>query len=101
VVPWLTAGLSLSVATNIILTGLIAGRIWWTYYRNNIGSDYASGSSNYMLVIWTMLDSGAVYTVTEIVTIAFLGPQVGGFLSNLFIQIAGIVPTLIIVRVSL
>ncbi|KDR81106.1 hypothetical protein GALMADRAFT_136159 [Galerina marginata CBS 339.88] len=100
VVPWLTAGLSLSVATNIILTGLIAGRIWWTY-RNNIGSDYASGSSNYMLVIWTMLDSGAVYTMTEIVTIAFLGPLIGGFLSNLFIQVAGIVPTLIIVRVSL
>lgn len=119
VVPWLTAGLSLSAATNIILTGLIAGRIWWTY-RNNVGSDYTSGSSDYMLVIWTMLDSGAVYTITEVITIAFLGPQVGGFLSNLFIQIAvcglhlsfrlifisptkikGIVPTLIIVRVSL
>ncbi|KDR81109.1 hypothetical protein GALMADRAFT_116168 [Galerina marginata CBS 339.88] len=100
VVPWLTAGLSLSIATNTILTGLIAGRIWWTY-RNNIGSDYTSGSAKYMVVIWTMLDSGAVYTVTEIVTIAFLGPQVGGFLSNLFIQVAGIVPTLIMVRVGL
>ncbi|RDB23414.1 hypothetical protein Hypma_009338 [Hypsizygus marmoreus] len=61
------------------------------------------GSSKHMSVAWTVLESGAVYSVGMVVFIAFAssGSSIGGLISDMFVQVAEIIPTLIVVRAGL
>lgn len=79
------AGLGLALATHIIVTCLIAGRIWGEARAN---SKYA-GQTRHMTVVWTIIESGAIYSVAVIFFVAFAGlkTQAGGLVSNLFVQL--------------
>jgi hypothetical protein len=84
VVNWLVAGLGLSLATQLLVTSLIALKIWWAIRRNSV----YLGASPHMAVVWTILDSGAVYSLTVVFMVAFIAmkTQVGGLISNIFLQ---------------
>ncbi|KAF8178484.1 hypothetical protein BJ912DRAFT_1063133 [Pholiota molesta] len=93
---WVLATWSLSIATQIISTGLIAGKIWWHARR-------ISGSkAQYLSVIAIVVESGAIYTVATIFLLAFfdIKTQAGAIIGDMTAQIATIVPTLIILRVE-
>lgn len=95
---WLVAGLTFSLVTNASITCLIAGRVWSMSRRHCI----SPVTTRCMTVMWTILESGAVYGLTTVFLVVFtaMRSQVGGFISNLFVQICGIIPSLIIVRVG-
>jgi hypothetical protein len=112
---WVLATWSLSISTQIISTGLIAGKIWWHARR-------ISGSkAQYLSVIAIVVESGAIYTVATIFLLAFfdMKTQAGAIIGDMTAQIAvsyralitlnfdselvhdqTIVPTLIILRVE-
>ncbi len=56
---WIVSFFSLTLATNIICTGLVAFRIW---HINRSIMNFASHS--YRPVVFLVLESGAVYSVT-------------------------------------
>lgn len=82
---WFVAGLGLTLATHIIVTCLIAGRIWGAARANK---KYA-GQTRHMAVVWTIIESGAIYSVAVIFFVAFAGlkTEAGGLISNLFVQL--------------
>lgn len=82
---WLVAGLTFSLVTNASITCLIAGRVWSMSRRHCI----SPVTTRCMTVMWTILESGAVYGLTTVFLVVFtaMRSQVGGFISNLFVQI--------------
>jgi len=97
---WILGAWSLSIATQILVTLAIAGRIYWM----SRGTSLARGASKrYMSVIWIIVESGAIYSITTIFLLAFfdLQTQAGGVIGACLAQICAIVPTLIIVRVGM
>ncbi|KAK0211607.1 hypothetical protein IW262DRAFT_349992 [Armillaria fumosa] len=99
---WLQASWSLSLATQICVTGLIVARIWWMTRRT--GSWQLSRKSQpYMDVIWMIVESGAISAFTSTLFLVFfnLKPQISIILGDSLGQISAIAPALIIFRVGL
>jgi hypothetical protein len=82
---WLVAGLALSLVANTSVTCLIAGRLW-VISRSTRTSPVTTRCTT---VVWTILQSGAVYSITMVFLVAFtaMESQVGRFISNLFVQL--------------
>ncbi|KIK46125.1 hypothetical protein CY34DRAFT_65020, partial [Suillus luteus UH-Slu-Lm8-n1] len=105
-VPLTTAGYALPLCTNIMVTGLIAGRIWYLS-RIPIVDEYgkpamlkiAAGRRPMMLII----ESGALYTVIQLIFVVLVAIQnsAEALLSYAGTQIYGIASVLIIIRVGL
>ncbi|KAJ7625331.1 hypothetical protein DFH06DRAFT_1229172 [Mycena polygramma] len=96
------------VATNTLLTGLSAGRIWWTrHHLRVIGEARLVHRSNTAIAM--LLESSALYLI--IVLTVILSLIIGGFtvfdspaisvLRGASLQLMDIIPALIIVRASL
>ncbi|KAJ7053761.1 hypothetical protein C8F01DRAFT_1089442 [Mycena amicta] len=96
---------ALTLATNVFITFLTAGRIWWIYYTSQrhlkSGSSSSSGGSNhYTSSIAIVLESGLIYSAFVAARLAVQGEMIF-VVTEMLRQVVGIVPTLIIVRVSL
>ncbi|KAG1741793.1 uncharacterized protein EDB91DRAFT_1052278, partial [Suillus paluster] len=106
IVPLTIAGYALPLCTNVMVTGLIAGRLWYIS-RIPVVDEHgkpkiikiAVGGRSMMLII----ESGALYLVTQlifVVLVAIRNPA-EAVLSLAGTQIYGIASTLIIIRVGL
>ncbi|PBL04408.1 hypothetical protein ARMGADRAFT_1070860 [Armillaria gallica] len=102
ILNWLQATWSLSLATQILVTTLIATRIWWVS-RQVLARPSGKQSNPYMTVIWTVVESGAIYAFTATLMLAFFTQrsQVSTVMGDALGQISAIVPSLIIVRAGL
>ncbi|KAF5324160.1 hypothetical protein D9619_011110 [Psilocybe cf. subviscida] len=87
----------LLIATQVISTSLIVGKIWW-YVRCD-----PVAKSRYVPVIAIIVESGAIYTLSTILLLALTDRKTyaGTILGHITTQIATIVPTLIIIRAEL
>ncbi|KAJ7671239.1 hypothetical protein DFH06DRAFT_910331, partial [Mycena polygramma] len=100
IAEWGTTLFSLSLSTNIIVTSLIAGRIYWIGRRTK---RLISGAHNYQNTVAIVLESGVIYSV-GLVTLLIVyrsGTNAQYIVYDAMAQIMGIVPTMIIVRVGL
>ncbi|GJJ15537.1 hypothetical protein Clacol_009815 [Clathrus columnatus] len=86
IAAWGTALFSLTLATNILVTSLIAGRIWWVSrgHRNHIGRRHMQKYTQAVAIMYVANNSALSLIAYDALA-----------------QIVGIVPTLIIVRVGL
>ncbi|KAG2030042.1 hypothetical protein BDR03DRAFT_975101 [Suillus americanus] len=105
-VPLTTAGYALPLCTNIMVTGLIAGRLWYISripvvdeHGKPVILKIAAGGRPMMLII----ESGALYMVTQLIFVVLvaIGNPAEAILSYVGTQIYGIASTLIIIRVGL
>jgi len=94
----------LSLATNILVTGLTAGRIWWIYRQSGMHLN-PDMRKRYFTSISVIVESGVIYAVaTSIYLILGAIPFTEiaqDPTAEMLAQIVGIVPTLIIVRIGL
>jgi len=93
---WITSLWALTITTNITVTLLIVGRIWWISHR-------ASSQRHYYGVMATLIESGALYSTSVVFLLATfqLKANVGQIVADMATQIAVISPTLIVVRIGL
>ncbi|KAJ7451579.1 hypothetical protein FB451DRAFT_1283664 [Mycena latifolia] len=103
-------GFAFAIMTNLTLTGLTAGRIWWAK-RQLAVVGRSKSSQRYTTAISVLLESGAAYCLTLILVIlamsavrkATVGPAV--VLASLgygaATQLVNIIPTVFIIRVCL
>jgi len=98
---WFLSYLSLSIATEALVTLAIAGRIYWVSCRAFILSQSASKKS--MSVFWVVIESGAIYSLTTLCMLVLVAKKlhVSNVIGSCLAQICAIVPTLIIVRVGI
>ncbi|KAG2030043.1 hypothetical protein BDR03DRAFT_975104 [Suillus americanus] len=106
IVPLTIAGYVLPLCTNIMVTGLIAGRIWYMS-RIPVVDEHgkpailkiATGGRPMMLII----ESGALYMITQLIFVILVATRnpAEAVLSLAGTQIYGIASTLIIIRVGL
>lgn len=74
----------LSIGTQVISTGLIAGKIWWHAKRSHVSK------SRYISLIAIIIESGAIFTVSTAFLLAFfdLKTQSGGIIADITTQTA-------------
>jgi len=95
---------ALSLATNILVTTLTAGRIWWicrkarSYLKTDVQRRYVSSIS-------ILVESGVIYSVSVLIYLILGAIPSANIVQEpvmeMLAQVVGIVPTLIIVRVGL
>ncbi|KAJ6594685.1 hypothetical protein B0H19DRAFT_1096454 [Mycena capillaripes] len=95
---------ALSLATNILVTTLTAGRIWWICRRARAYLK-TDAQRRYVSSISILIESGVIYSVS-VLTYLILGAIPSASIvqepvMEMLAQVVGIVPTLIIVRVGL
>ncbi|KAJ7189069.1 hypothetical protein C8R46DRAFT_34471 [Mycena filopes] len=95
---------ALSLTTNVLVTALTAGRIWWLYRKARVYLK-TDVQRRYLSAMAILVESGALYSATVLAWLIvsaipaahiFKGP-----IYQMLTQIMGIAPTLIIVRVGL
>ncbi|TFK95644.1 hypothetical protein BDV98DRAFT_577418 [Pterulicium gracile] len=102
VAVWGTAAYMFSLVTNIIVTGLIASRIWWMSraVQTHLGKQH---TQVYSRLIALIIESGMIYALSILVfMIAYWQNTHGHKIGNdALAQVVGIMPTLIIIRIGL
>ncbi|KAH9923660.1 uncharacterized protein B0H18DRAFT_1120305 [Fomitopsis serialis] len=95
---WITSFFSLTLATNIICTSLIALRIWWINRSIMTFMDH-----NYYPIIFLVLESGVVYsaTLTALLILYKTGSWFQYVLLDAISPIVGLVFSMIIIRIGL
>ncbi|EMD31409.1 hypothetical protein CERSUDRAFT_119791 [Gelatoporia subvermispora B] len=95
--PFLGAAYTLTVALNIITTSLIVYRIWIVSREVR---RYIAGGDRLTYVIRIIIESGALYSVTALVTLltAVSKSNADYIMGNVLVQMTGICFNLIIVR---
>ncbi|KAI0645766.1 hypothetical protein C8Q79DRAFT_715227 [Trametes meyenii] len=95
---WNGSLFSLSLATNVVVTVLIALRVWYMF---RLGS----GSSNfrYWRVLVIIIESGMIYSVALVceITLYFLGSNAFYIVYDPIAQLTAITPTMIIVLAAM
>lgn len=101
IAQWGTALFAISLATNITVTSLIAGRIWWLSRETAVLG--VKHLRKYHRAIAIIIESGAIYSVSLLILLVLYCLQSNAqyIAYDALSQIMGIVPTLIIVRVGL
>jgi len=96
--------LALTLATNVLVTILTAGRIWWIYRYSRTYLKKAE-RRRYASAMEILIESGMLYSATVLTYMIVISiPSVsilGEPIFQMLIQIMGIAPTLIIVRAGL
>ncbi|KAH9852222.1 hypothetical protein C2E23DRAFT_731263 [Lenzites betulinus] len=117
-IPLLTAGYALSLCTNVIASGLLVGRIWWmtrTPLAAPVGApataavsaeDHPALRSTVRLArraIAVIVESGLIYLAVQIVLVVLVSSSnnAEGIVAAIAVQLYGIAPTLIVIRVAL
>ncbi|EJU01331.1 hypothetical protein DACRYDRAFT_22507 [Dacryopinax primogenitus] len=106
--PWGTAMFSISLATNILVTSLTAGRIWWISRTTNKLMAGTGAGTRSLAAITLIIESGLAITLAKIIEfatfqIAFAGTvnmQAIYIMFELMPQLFGIVPTVIILSIQ-
>jgi len=95
---WITSFFSLTLATNIVCTSLVALRIWWINRSIMTFLDH-----NYYPIIFLVLESGAVYsaTLTALLILYKTGSWFQYVLLDAISPIVGLVFSMIIIRIGL
>ncbi|KAG7093243.1 hypothetical protein E1B28_006929 [Marasmius oreades] len=98
-------GYAFSFATNIIVTSLIAGRIWWNARQvsNLLGISHGP-LRFYIRAITLIVESGAIFSASVLILVVCYSLNLDAqtvFISDSIAQITGIAPTLIIVRAGM
>jgi len=94
----------ISLATNVLVTGLTVGRIWWIYRQNrmHLTSDMRKKYFTSMAII---VESGLLYSVATMVYLILSAIPFTTVAQDptatMLSQLVGIVPTLIIVRIGM
>ncbi|KAI0296488.1 hypothetical protein B0F90DRAFT_1819923 [Multifurca ochricompacta] len=102
-VPLATAGYALPLATNAIVTLLIAFRIWYLSPESHPslrGLHPPSRTARHVIAI--VVESGFLYLITQILFVALFAAKhpAQAIIAVIAVQIYGIAPTLIIIRVA-
>ncbi|KIK67530.1 hypothetical protein GYMLUDRAFT_217920 [Collybiopsis luxurians FD-317 M1] len=97
---WNGSLFSMSLTTNVVVTTLIAVRIWWVGRQVNISH---KSHFKYRRVLTLVIESGAIYSSALIIeiTLYFLGNNAFYIIYDPIAQLTAIVPTMIIVMTSL
>ncbi|KAJ7271821.1 hypothetical protein C8J57DRAFT_1468041 [Mycena rebaudengoi] len=100
-----TPQFAVTLATNFLVTGLIAGRIWWISHYSRAYLEEAA-QRRYASAIVLIVESGMLYSATILAFLIVTSfPNLASTLEEPVLQIVtqvmGIAPTLIIVRVGL
>ncbi|KAF5348751.1 hypothetical protein D9757_014133 [Collybiopsis confluens] len=99
---WAMVSFSISCVTNIVVTALIAARIWWYSHRASrfLGEPH---KQKYYQAIIIIIESGSISGLTMFLILIFYRTTLtsADFIYFPACQVLGIVPTLIIVRVGL
>ncbi|KAI0045258.1 hypothetical protein FA95DRAFT_1607824 [Auriscalpium vulgare] len=103
-VPLGIAGYALPLCTNVIVTALIVGRIWFLTPRT--GSEWGVTSSTTAMghkAMEIIIESGALYLVVQAIFVTTFAMEVPSqaILAVIAAQIYGIAPTLIVIRVGM
>ncbi|KAF8875067.1 hypothetical protein BD779DRAFT_1678445 [Infundibulicybe gibba] len=104
-VPLGIAGYTLPLCTNAIITALIVGRIYYTsrgLKTDEVQPGYNSGHGAAERAMSIIIESGGLYLVTQFIFVVLYGikhPAVA-IVAVAAVQIYGIAPTLIIIRVG-
>ncbi|KAE9392005.1 hypothetical protein BT96DRAFT_924966 [Gymnopus androsaceus JB14] len=95
---WNGSLFSLSLTTNVVVTSLIATRIWWVGRQINPESTF-----KYRRVLTLVIESGAIYSSALIIeiTLYFLNSNAFYIIYDPIAQLTAITPTMIIVMTSL
>ncbi|KAI0644289.1 hypothetical protein C8Q79DRAFT_975276 [Trametes meyenii] len=96
-----TTQYALSLTNNVLVTALIAGRIW--YLTKEIRRTDRVIGTEYRRAILLVIDSGALYALTQVLQLAFYVAKFPGlyFVADSFVQIMAIVPTSVVLVVAL
>ncbi|KIK54170.1 hypothetical protein GYMLUDRAFT_77217 [Collybiopsis luxurians FD-317 M1] len=98
----LYAFLGVNVFNNILLTGLIAGRLW---YINNAAAKLfgtsPSPDKRYNAIVAMFLESGSLYPIALIICLVIQVTGSPASMDLILLQIVGIAPMLILVRTTL
>ncbi|KAG6334145.1 hypothetical protein ID866_4952 [Astraeus odoratus] len=102
VVPLGLAGYTLPLCTNVIVTSLIVFRIWYTSYILPSSPPFA-GQTAARRAMMLIIESGLLYLLTQLVYVVLFALEhpATGIIAVIAVQIYGIAPTLIIIRVAL
>ncbi|KAJ6517139.1 hypothetical protein DFH09DRAFT_1195514 [Mycena vulgaris] len=102
IVPVGTAGFSLSLCLNFIVSALIVGRIWQISRQNRI-QGVSHSDSTIQRAIGIIVESGLLFLVAQFVFVVLfaIAHPAQAVVEPVATQIYGISPTLIIVRVGL
>ncbi|KZT18738.1 hypothetical protein NEOLEDRAFT_1142982 [Neolentinus lepideus HHB14362 ss-1] len=95
--------LIMSAATNILMSFLIAGRILCTV-KNQIGYGYAREGKKYKRLVYLMIESGSIYSLSLLLSGVLYSAGYtasGSIVLGMQYQLVGIFPTLIILLVTL
>ncbi|KAF7290852.1 hypothetical protein MIND_01326400 [Mycena indigotica] len=92
---------ALTLGTNVFITFLTAGRIWWIYRTVHHHLKEGGSSKHYSSSIAIVLESGLIYSVFVAARLAVQEQERILVVTEILRQVVGIVPTLIIVRVGL
>jgi len=93
---------ALVVANTVMCTSLLAGRIWYMNRQlRKVMHTAAAGAPNYTGVMGLLIESGALYTLTMIITLILdsVGSIALPILLDLEIPLIGILPTMIVILV--
>ncbi|KAI0247685.1 hypothetical protein BJV78DRAFT_898274 [Lactifluus subvellereus] len=96
---WLVATWALSIATQFGATLLISYQVWISIQWNPMGTQGTQASRR--AVLGTLVESGALYTVTTIFCLGFSGTNIAPIFAAALGQISALAPTLIIARTGL
>ncbi|KAG7093245.1 hypothetical protein E1B28_006931 [Marasmius oreades] len=95
-------GFAFSLSTNIIVTSLIAGRIWWNAHQLCKLLVGTQPSRLYRRAIAIIVESGAIFSASLLILLVLYSLKFNAvYVSDSIAQITGIAPTLIIVRVGM
>ncbi|KAG8932143.1 hypothetical protein FRC02_001616 [Tulasnella sp. 418] len=100
---WSYIAFSLTLATNILVTALIAFKLWWMSRQFKLALPDQT-QKFYHRVIMVIIESGALYSASVAVLLAVYANRMSGatFLAlDVVPQIVGISPTLIIVQLHI
>ncbi|KAF9255618.1 hypothetical protein L218DRAFT_950644 [Marasmius fiardii PR-910] len=95
------AALSANGGLNLILTALIAMRIWREAHKNKCFIEGKLSMKRTNTIIAIVLESGILYAITVVAyVITWFFPKSGFYvdLNGIMVQVAGIAPTLIVAR---
>ncbi|TFK92332.1 hypothetical protein K466DRAFT_236142 [Polyporus arcularius HHB13444] len=105
IVPLGTAGYVLPLATNVMATALIVTKLWLTARsaEQRIGTRMQGTARAAERAVAIIVESGVLYLATQLVFVVLfaLGHPAQAILAVVAVQIYGIAPTLIVIRVAL
>ncbi|KZV60685.1 hypothetical protein PENSPDRAFT_659428 [Peniophora sp. CONT] len=99
---YIQATWSLSIATQVIASLLIAGKVFITGARLGSGSEGLRFGGYHATILWTVIESGALYSFTTVLLLVFYvkGAQAGAVCAAILGQLSATAPYLILARVE-